>query len=733
MSAAARQPRFVQGVDERPDGEFVPIRLAARLLGRNESALRRECGNKLAATGMARQIRSAAGQTAWHIHRSFDARLVAGAATTEPAGDATTRVILSASKSQRDRATAKMRILIAYRELAMSSQRLGDVIDSFIEAHRQQVDVPISRRTLQRWSSEAPPSDQPNRLLAYFIDQRGGDRRSPASAGSSKCSPQAWEEFESVYLTPQQWSIAKCHRHVAALAKAAGWSWPSKRWVAKLIGQRIPPSRLCMAREGTDVWRQKFGLKLEQHPEAYAAGELWVGDHSDLDFFARIMRGGKWRAVRLKLTAWQDWRTRMIVGWHISEQGSSDTIRYALHHGMMRLSHVPPRVWIDNGKDFASEATTGITKAQRRKLIADGQDWREHFTEENGGLLAMLNIDCHFARPYNHDGKARLERFFGTMHGEFDKEFASYCGHKPGAVPRHNVPVEQLPTIDEVRQRFTAFIQWYEDRVDHEITDLCDEHLRRLSPAEAWRTWLTTRTIMPAPEAMALLLKRWAHPKAVTQLGIGLDFGTGRRVYYGAGLPDLTPYQGKQGARLHITYDPEDVSEIYVYDAKFRFLCIAPINDRYGGVDAISRAALCEGIRRQRDHEKAVKDTLRNGHLSIMSRAEAGREAQKEIDDDRRKERRREGIAPDTEPNSMRLVRTPVDEELTAVRKAEFRKAAGAESVSPDEQFKMPRFKPREQPKPEEEEVDFEVRFTAPASADTEEEEEFDIWEGLKR
>ncbi|MCC6909012.1 MAG: DDE-type integrase/transposase/recombinase [Phycisphaerales bacterium] len=736
MTAAARQPRFAQGVDERPDAEFLPIRKAARLLGKTEGALRVECIRRLSERGLARQVRSRdSGRMTWHIHRSFDRRLMIEAGA-KLAADGTAQVLLAATQQQRDIAACKMRVLIAYRELIAGSERVSDAIDSFIAEKSMGLELRLSRRTLQRWSSEAPPSDQRDRMMAYFIDNRGGDRRSVKADGSRGCSDEAWAEFERLYLAMPAQSIAKCHRLVAALAKQHGWQWPSKRWVAKLIEKRLDPSRICMAREGEKVWDQKFGLKLEQHPEAYAAGEVWIGDHSTLDFFARVMRGGKWRAVRLQVTAWQDWRTRLIAGWHISEQGNGDTIRYALHDGMNRLSHVPTRVWIDNGKDYDSEANTGISKAKRRKLTAAGQDWREHFTEENGGLLAMLNIDCHFARPFNHDGKSRLERFFGTMHGEFCKDFASYCGSKPGSVEPHGLPVEQLPRIDEVREHFGKFIEWYHARVDHEMKDMRDDEMRKLSPEEAWRTWLATRTIMPAPEVMALLLKRWAHPKLVSQLGIGLDFGTGQKTYYGAGLPQLVSFQGRRkgdDAILHVTYDPEDVSEIYVYDAQFRFLCIAPVNNLYGGTGPVSRQAVLEGHRLKRDHKRAAKAYLSGGRLALMSSIDAAREAQRDIDDDRRKSRQREGIAPDAEPNSMRLVRTPVDEALPAVQRAEMRKAAGAEHVNPDDEFKMPRLKRAEQSRQEEDDDDFEVRLTAPPARREQEEEEFDIWEGLKR
>lgn len=726
MTAAARRiANHAEPVSRRPDDEFVPIEQAARLLGCTSNALRLECARKLVNVGLARQIRRG-GRLKWCIHRSHDVRLASRAEDAQRVQELLARV----SHEKRDLAQRRMKALLEYRRLIAGPTSVRAVIDDWVERTKRGCGLKaLSYRTLRRWNAEAPPSENRSVLLAWFIDERGGDR----SVAAKGCSLEAWCEFESVWLNEQQWKIAKAWRHVRALAAVNGWSWISLSRCKQLIQQRLDPARICMAREGLDAWRAKFGIKLEQHPEAYAAGELWVGDHSTLDFFVKVMRGGKWRAVRPVLTAWQDWRTRLIAGWHLSEQGDSDTIRCALHHGMTRLSHVPTRVWIDNGKDFASEATTGITKHQRRALIAAGQDWREHFTEETGGLLAMLNIDTHFARPYNHDGKARLERFFGTMHDEFDREFASYCGHKPGAVAKHNVPVEQLPSLDEVRQRLQGFMQWYHDRSEHSIADLRDEQQRPLSPAEAWRTWLTTRTIMPAPEAMALLLKRWVHPKAVTQLGIGLDFGTGRKVYYGAGLPDLQPFQGRKGHRLHVTYDPENVSEIFVYDSKFRFLCIASINNLYGGVDAISRAALREGMTRKREHEKAAKSYLSGGRLALMSAAEAGREAQQVIDEDRRRERQREGIAPEAVPGSMRLVRTPVDDELMAVRRAEIRKAAGAESVNPDDEFKMPRLKPREQTAAQEEEADFEVRLTSPAPAGREEDEAFDIWEGLKR
>lgn len=675
MTAAARRmPRHAEPVAHRGDEEFVPLRQAAERLGRNEASLRRDCG-KLAATGMARQIRSASGQANWHVHRSLDPRLVPRA--DEAVDESATEILLHATRGQRDRAAAKARVLIAYRDLVASGKPIAAHIDSFIAEHYRGTGLDrLSYRQLREWARHAPPTDQPKRLLAFFIDRRGGDQRSSEATGRG-CHPEAWAEFERVYLTPQRWSIAKAWRHVQALAKANGWQWPGQRHVIRLVSEKIDPGKRCMAREGHDAWRSRFGYKLQQHPEAWGAGEMWIGDHARLDFFARRSVNGVWTEIRLWLTAWLDWRTRKLVGWWIDVDPSADTIRYAMHAAIKAEGGPPRRITIDNGKDYASYANVGVTKQQRRELIRCGEDWA--LKCQGLGLFGMLGIETHFAAPYNHDGKARIERFFGTAHGEFCKTFDTYCGAKPGDVPKHGVAMDRLPTLDDVRGRFPRFAQWYNDRCEHGIDDLADDQGRRLSPSEAMNQWRTTRSIMPRPEALALLMHRWEQPKSVGKLGIGVRIA-GRTVYYGQDCVELRPLQGRK-ASVHVTCEPQDMSRVFVYDEQFRFLCVAQANGLHGGASPMSRAALASAMKRKRDHERAVRDTLRDGHMSIMTAADIARDEQDKIDADRRAERSSQGIGVENTDQQLRIVRTPVDDQLEAVQRAEFRKAAGAESM----------------------------------------------------
>jgi len=65
---------------------------------------------------------------------------------------------------------------------------------------------------------------------------------------------------------------------------------------------------------------------IPQRTDRYDPGEAWVGDHCQLDFW---VRAGK-KMFRPWLTAWQDWKTRRIVGYTLAESPNSDTILSAL-------------------------------------------------------------------------------------------------------------------------------------------------------------------------------------------------------------------------------------------------------------------------------------------------------------------------------------------------------------------------------------------------------------------
>lgn len=665
---------------------WVPLDEAAALMGVSEGQLRRRCGTELEARGQATR-RRVGSRLVWHVAASVSPRLVRAAVERTAGGSGASSVnqLLSVSTdNQRDKAQTKLAILLAFRA---AKGRDDFELEKFRARMAKQHGWCPGRACLYKWHDLCPPSDDRAGCLAALLDTRG---RPKGSADS--CSDSAWEAFCKAYLTMQQWSVAKCHRAVQGMADEHGWAWPSVDTVHALIKARLDESMICMAREGLDAYNRKFKAPLTQNPDAYAPGECWESDHVTLDFEIRVVGGGRfgnggdgWVRTRPQLTTWFDRRTRRVMGWEISQQGNQDTIRRALLNALRDPSvSVPDRVVIDNGKDFMARSIGGITKQARRRVSGDEQ---REIEATATGILNLLGIEPHFAMPYNHDGKARIERWHGFVHEDFDREWPSYIGNKPGMVERRNMPDEakevmNLPTLQQVRERFDEWVTWYNHRAEHSIDDLRDPNTReRLSPAEFYDRHLPAKRRPADPDALHLLEPILSQPLKVGKRGIGFKVAGGT-TYYGEHAVFLERLVGSD-ARVYIGHDPEDISSVRVWDESFRFLGIAEMNGMYGG-ESVSRSDLKAGLAAQRDARKRVKQRIDLVALTAQP-AELAARARRDRDVGETKARMREHDRtrdPNDMPN-LRVVGTPLDGQADQVARAELRHAAGAEISNP--------------------------------------------------
>ena len=209
-------------------------------------------------------------------------------------------------------------------------------------------DLGLSRSQLQRWDQlYRRPAD----LLA-LVDRRGGDRRSQGG-------PEAWKVFADLFLHESQPSIKQCWQEVGRISKERGWAWCSLKSCHAQIDRRIPKETQIQHREPA-TYRQQLEPYIQQDPEAWKAGDCWVGDHKQLDMWC--MYGEK--LVSPWLTAWMDWRTRRAAGWVLSDNPNSSTILAALRHGILDPRNLggPFAVWIDNGRDYDAWVFHGQTK-----------------------------------------------------------------------------------------------------------------------------------------------------------------------------------------------------------------------------------------------------------------------------------------------------------------------------------------------------------------------------------
>lgn len=652
---------------------WTPIEEASRLMGVHRTTLLRRCQDELLGRGLARRITTRiGGRPVWHLHASVSPRLVRADAERAPDGtSAVHQRLREASEAQRQEAARKARLVVAFRawrQTAVSIGRRG--YPGFAAAH----DGAPSYSSMMEWSARCPASQDLPGCMAALIDTRGRPRE-----GAPTMSQEAWALYCELRLSERQWSAAKCSRTVRSEALERGWAWPSDDTVARIERDRLTPSQLAMQRLGQDRWAKVHQSPIDQDPEAWAAGECWEGDNARLDFFARVeAKGGQWRAVRPLISAWIDRRSRRLMGYTIGERADATTIRRAMLTALKADDvGLPDHVWVDNGKDFDAASMTGRTKSQRRARN------RVEVESRDSALYLMLGIECHFARPYNHNGKARIERLFATVHQDHDREYASWCGSDEGDRPDADTlraalaDVMALPTLDQVRERFAQWAQWYNGRRDHRIDDLvlCDGgSTERLSPIEFYQRRLPARRIAPK-ESLELLWPTMSRAVQVTKRGVAATIA-GKVWRWGAGHPALEPLVGTD-ARVYIAYDDDRLDEVVVYDTQFRFLCHARMNQLLGGAQ-VSKEDLREamGIRREQARRAKERPPLVERVLTDVELvARKARERQVAATDARLREA---GHLDAAASANIRLVRTPLDGQAARVAKA--RKAVGSEA-----------------------------------------------------
>lgn len=646
MSALSR-PNFAAGnvlIDLR---DYVAIEEACRLLQMSDRHLRRLCTHTLQRRGLAVFCRpeSGGGKARWFVARKYDLKLARGAMGAVQQIPS----LEGFSKKQVDIAWRRVACVESLREARSSWKGTQQQwLPALIEQLRvQHPELSISAPTLLRWYALY---DHPADVLK-LIDKRGGNTRGQAD-------PACWAEFRKLYLDERCRSVRSCWEEVKEWAGPQKLTWVSYKACTRALDEHVPPELAAKHRKPV-VYRHSFAPYIQQDPEAWPAGQCWLGDHSQLDLWCRAGD----QVIRPWLTAWMDWRTRRLVGWTLNTGPNSSTILAALRAGLLDDQNYggPGVVWIDNGKDYDCWALQGQTKAERRKRIKLSVD--EHAT---AGLFNLLGIEVHFSMAYNPNGKGRLERWFGTLHDQFDRTFATYCGNSPANRPEglnellKNKP-HAIPSFDHVRSRLVEFLRGYNASAQHSKADLDGR-----SPDQAMAEWVPTRRILPPPQTLDMLLQQWHKPQRVGRNGLTISVA-GMALSYGQYEPALSRFKGT-GENLHISYDPNDVSQIRVYDAQWRFIAVADLNDTGGMHDGspISREHVSRILARQRAYNRALDQVEKTRHVEYMSTAELlAREASPLP------------VLPPAE-GSLQIVRTPLDHQPLELPQ---RKAAGAELV----------------------------------------------------
>jgi len=663
MTAALRLHHETPPVDLR---DYVPIADAAKALGVSADHLSRQCRQQLQGAGHAiLHPPPGGGKPQWFVARAYHHRLSGNNRMKPRDAEALDQYT---GKQVR---LAMMRAQCVDRFAARKTTRRGKVKDwlptLIAELKRDFPDLPgVSKSALYKWAKRYDgPAD-----LEQLIDDRGGN-------GHGKGDPAAWRFFTSLYLDERKFSLKRCWKLTKQEAMQHGWLWCSQPSCRRQLDDRIPLIQQVMHRD-PKRYRNEFEPTIEQPRDRYPAGRCWTADHAQMDFWCKY--GNREQLVRLFVTAWMDWTTRKIVGWHLAPVPNSATILAAFKMGMMDESNHggPTDVIVDNGKDFDAWTWTGESKKERkRRVLSKGYIDEPHFK----GTFGLLSIQPHFALPYNPRGKTYLERFFGKMHDRFDRNQVTYCGATPEDRPESLAQVlkdrRNVPTFAQVKEAFGDFVTGYNLGADHDIDGLIDrEHGNvRLSPAQAMEQWTAERLTRADENVLTHTLQLFAPPVKVNKQGVRVTI-SGATLHYGQHDGELRS-AAKRGRRFVVGYDPHDLAWVRVYEdheaspnRRGRFVTSVPINLaahlQLEGVK-MTHEHVREMMQRKRRFNKDIQFRQQNRLMAIRSDEELLAATAAEM------ERPIEVVA-----KPLKIVRGPVDGSSSPDRNRQ-KKAAGAE------------------------------------------------------
>lgn len=593
--------------------QWVTIEEAARLTGkavRTWSWRARQEADQATRTGrqslaIKAQTPDGRGRHGWYVHRSL---------CQDPRRDEQSREALAARHTSHQVAHAyrKAHWLRKWRKTIEHSRLTEREAADRIIAEARQIDgetFKISFRSLQAWH-KAYYTTGPNRQLGIegLIDGRSAPNRSSGDTPRCGRSPEAIDYFYSLFHTENKLSATLCHEHAARKARAQGWAWPAsysatRKWIARHDNVALS----YLLRFGPDAWCRRYMPHQLIDYTLIEPGQMFQTDHHQVDFW--VLHDGE--QLRPWLTVVQDMRSRCIVGWHLGATPHQDAI-LAAYLMAFRDWAIPEKLRIDNGKDFASELLTGVTKATRDSLRRQyGREWKDVLRRDEAlvgcvdrrflGITEELGIDTIYAIPYAPWSKGTTERWFGTFEDRCGKTFATYCGNTPQTRPECLEAIRKsgdVPMMEDARAAIEDYITEY-----HHTPHSADDMAGR-TPFEVWQT---ATHIRKAGDEEVLFLMQSRGVYKVGANGVTFKVGGGR-LTYGGGNPALYRYVGRE---VFITLDPGQTDHCFAFTADAenrRFIARLESNERISPMATVDdlRAAQAK-VQRQRKRQRQAQ------------------------------------------------------------------------------------------------------------------------------
>lgn len=469
------------------------------------------------------------------------------------------------------KAMAKRRLsaLQTVEQLVRVGQRLGDA-RAVVAAQLEREGIRGgSVASLGRWASDVAKLHRSDWLAALVPDYAG-------RTGTTEIQVEAWDLFKADYLRLEAPTASSCYARVQRIAKVKGWTLPCLRTFERRIATEIPRGVMVLRRQGEEALARTFPAQ-ERDRTVFHALEAVNADGHKFDVFVRSPMGD---IVRPIMVGVQDLYSGKLLGWRLAETESADLARMAFRDVVERFG-IPSKVWLDNGRGFASKMLTGGVANRFRFKVRE---------EDPTGVLVGLGMEIHWATPYHGQAKP-IERAWRDLADTISKHPAfagAYTGNKPDAKPE-NYGSKAVPWNDFV-QVVNAEIAEHNARLKRRTRACGGVHSFDAAFANSYAQ--STIRKATAEQLREMLLTA----EVVTANSYNGSVNLSGNRYWCEGLGDHA------GKKVLIRFDPDDLhTKVSVYTLSNVYL---------GDADCVAAVGFAD-TSAAREHSRARKDYVR--------------------------------------------------------------------------------------------------------------------------
>lgn len=409
--------------------------------------------------------------------------------------------------------------------------------------------------------------------------------------------PDAWDVLASDFLRAEGAAFSACYRRMKDVAKKKGWApVPCERTLRRRMDILVPRAVQILARKGKEDAKRLFPAQMRSVAHLYAMQMVNTDGHK-LDLHVEFP--GRDKPGRVFLMATQDIYSRKILSWVLCEAETWEAVRTIVGN-MVETHGIPERLYMDNGRAFASKKISGGAKRRNRFKITE---------DEVAGLLKTLGIEARFVNPYSGQSKP-IERGWGDLAENISKHpdmAGCYTGrstqHKPENYGKSAVPIAKLEKhvamcIEEHNARVGRKTETAKgsNSFDQVFTESLADPANLVSFASPsqrslWMLTAETVTARKPDGAIHLFDNRYWHSV-------------------------LNQWIGK---KLTVRFDPSNLhGEVKVYDPQGRLICDAECIDRTGfDCAAAAREISRARATKQKDDAAALKSAKRLSDLQL--------------------------------------------------------------------------------------------------------------------